>query len=212
MTQISRTKILLANLAISFGLVSAAQATVLFESLPNRTSGFSSVSNGGSTVVGRLTVSAARTVGAIGVLNNLQSGGNLKFFIADAGTGAMLYLSGAKAFAAETGQNLNLTYKVSDGLSFTFMPGTTYAVGSIADRTAYTYADAFQTNTAGGFTSLTGNENVSNYAMPTLNTATNCCAVGFELLDAPLAVPEPGTLALLGAGLLGLGVVRRRGG
>jgi hypothetical protein len=194
----------------ALGTVHSARALVLFESVPDQSAGFAAFANAGSTVVGRLTVSNAETIGGIGVLNNLENGANLKFFIADATTGAFLYISAPKAFAAETGQNLNLTYKVSDGLSFTFLPGTTYAVGSIADDVSYTFIDPFQTNTAVGFTSLSGNLTVSGYAAPVLDAATNCCSVGFELLDAPQAVPEPGSFIVLAAGVVGLGVARSR--
>jgi len=44
-------------------------------------------------------------------------------------------------------------------------------------------------------------------------TADNCCLASsniFSNFDAPVSVPEPGILALLGVGLLGTGATRRR--
>ena len=201
-----------ASLLCTVGAIAPAHAATVFESAPAHTSnGFADYRGAGSTAVGRLTVSDSTVVNGIGVLNYLTSATNLKFFIADATTGALLYLSGAQAFGANTGavNVANLTYKDSSAFSFTLNRGVTYAIGSIADKETYTFADGSQTNTSGVFTSLLGNVNVSDFADPTLSTYQACCSIGFRL-DATPAVPEPATWGMMLAGLGVVGFALRR--
>lgn len=197
--------------------VPATAATVVFESTPLRSNaqvnGFPDLRGPGSTAVGRLTVSSAQTINAIGVLNYLPTASNLKFLIADATTGQILFLSDPKNFSADLGDVTNdaLNYKISNPFSFTFNPGTIYGVGSIADGDTFTFADFVQTNSSGGFTSLLGNINVANFDSPIIDTQNFCCSIGFQLLTGVAAVPEPASWALMivGFGMVG-GAMRRR--
>lgn len=202
-----------ASLFCTIGAFALAHATTVFESDPvrNSSTAFADSRGAGSTAVGRLTVSSSTVINGIGVLSYLTSATNLKFFIADATTGAMLYLSGAQSFAANTGgvSLANLTYKDSSAFSFTLNSGVTYAIGSIADGATYTFADSRQTNKSGVFTSLLGNTNVSGFASPKLDTTQNCCSIGFRL-DAAPAVPEPATWGMMLAGLGVVGFALRR--
>lgn len=192
----------------------SAAAAVVFQStpVPNGTSGFSDARAPESTAVGRMSVSSSQDITGIGVLNFLPADQNLKFFIADAGTGDMLYLSMAQLFSADTGSAEDvgsMTYKLSELFSFTLEPGIIYAVGSISDGSTWTYADYSQTNTSEAFTSYLLNVNVDSFSTPALSTSLNCCSIGF-LLSNDQAIPEPAAFALLGMGLAGLGAVRRR--
>lgn len=194
-----------------------AAATVVFQSDPSVATGFSDSRGAERTAVGRLAVTTTQTINGIGVLNYLRNAGSLKFFIANADTGAIEYISGPKAFTADTGApagtpaTTQLSYKLSDDFSFTFNSGTTYAVGSIADVATFTYADFGQTNSANGFSSLLRNINVNNFTNPSIATAQVCCSIGFELLASPSNnVPEPASIALLSLGMLGFAASRRK--
>lgn len=201
--------------ALGTGMPLPAVADVVFQSTPitNNASHYIDQRSAGSTAVGRLTVSSPQTITGIGVLNFIPMAEYIKFFIGNAATGAMLYLSIPQLFAADAGTSGDvgsMTYKVSAPLSFTFEPGITYAVGSIADGETWTFIDGRQANISGAFTSYIGNVNVSGYAAPTLTTGLRCCNVGFEVL-ADQVLPEPATFGLLVVGLAGLGAARRGG-
>lgn len=212
-------KTVLALAAVASFASIGAHASVVFQSDPNITTGFADQRGEGSAAVGRVSVTTTQSINQIGVLNYLAGAGtqDVKFFIANASTGTLDYLSNAKTFANDgtsgPSGTADLNYKLSDVMSFTFVAGTTYSVGYISNGSNFSFADFNQTNSANGFTSLLGNQNISNYANPELNTGVACCSIGFELLaaDAPAAnVPEPGSVALFGLGILGLQLSLRR--
>jgi hypothetical protein len=87
-----------------------------------------------------------------------------------------------------------------DGISSS---GSTFAFSMFSDAAGT--IPALTTNTAAGFAftidvNLDGMTTVTNYSAPT------------AVVPISTAIPEPSTLALLGIGVIGLGVMRRRAG
>ena len=107
------------SLAVALGasMPLPAVAAVVFQSTPVLgPDGLADHRGNGATSVGRMTVSSSQTITGIGVLNFLPVDEYLKFFIGNAATGAMLYLSGPHFFTADAGAGGNvpsMTYKLS---------------------------------------------------------------------------------------------------
>jgi PEP-CTERM motif len=156
-----------------------------------------------------ITVSAATDITQIGVLVDLNSNGNLKFLIFNLDTHALLFSTGPEAFVDN-----GLTFKLSDPFAdFTLMPGINYGIGAIADvggGWAINNSSFGNPFTMNGITASDDrNGNVLNFASPTLG-GEGSAMIMVELAGQPAAVPEPGTLLLLGSGLIGAALRARK--
>ncbi|MGC4043678.1 MAG: PEP-CTERM sorting domain-containing protein [Armatimonas sp.] len=196
----------------------ASAQTLIFDNSAGTNQGNSQrVPNGQgllSAPLAQITIGATpKTISNIAVDVNLSGTGNIKFLIFDGNasgpSSTLLYSSAAKSFGA--GQQ----WAMSDAFSFTLQANTTYYVGGIADISGFWYLDDTVV-TQSGITSVKPNGNVSNFATPARvangpGSPTAQTDIHVQLFTgAPVAMPEPGTLALLGLGAVGFGISRRR--
>jgi hypothetical protein len=180
----------------------AAKAALIFDNFD--AGGFTTVRGAGDSPGTLITVGASNvTIGQIGVRNDLNANGNLEFLIFDHPSHTLLFASAAKAFVDD-----GMSWKLSDALSFTLLAGQSYDIGAIADIGGLWSFD-ITPESMGGITSLSQNSNFANFAAPFV-TGHAGADVHLQLFAADAAVPEPGALPLLGLGVLGLALARRR--
>ena len=201
-------KIAILVATITLAATTPAGATMIFDgsTLSRDASVFLGV-NGGS--FGRYTFSSATTISSFSTLDALGSAANLSFRIYNSTTGASLYTSAPKAFAADASATIAAgSFKKSDLFSFTFVPGTTYAAGAVSDNGNTLQIGSLSTKTEGGVSLLHGNQNVTGGSF---SPQTNCCGVAAQFFTGETGgVPEPMTWSLLVAGFAMVGVAARR--
>jgi hypothetical protein len=169
-----------------------------------------------TTIAGSTSITSTDTSGVVSVSNLLA---NFSFNLAVGGSTTLNVLS----LTPDPGNGTN-TYNFTITDSFTFAsPGT----GSYGDQGSGTIQVEGHAITGGGVT-WPGGTNGTNISLPggyvvNVNLSnpgftgdsprggdSETVAATFTLVSGPTSVPEPGTMALLGAGLVGLGMVRRR--
>lgn len=154
--------------------------------------------------------------GSLGTVTWYQSGSNVNVTFSMNSGYALLLNGGDLGFTTTGGlvlTNSSLTNFSISGLGASLKPNGT--IGS------FTFDYLYQTSVSGGqqfpttlsFTIL--NANVGQFTGFGTHVCVlggrGCSSTGFAKTGPPAAVPEPGTLSLLGTGLLGLaGAVRRR--
>lgn len=201
----------LAALATAIVLAAAtpASATMVFDgsTLGRDASGVFGI-NGGA--FGRYSFASTTSITSFATLNTLGAPASLTFQIYDSNTGVMLYTSAPKAFAADASASVAAgTFKKSDIFSFTFNPGTIYAIGAVSNDGSTLQIGSFGTKTENGISALLGNQNVIG---GTFGTGQFCCSIATQFFTGEGAVvPEPmsWSMLLVGFALVG-GVARRR--
>lgn len=143
-----------------------------------------------------ITVSAPYTVTSIEALTRVTAAHNQKFFIMDASTNAVVYVSPPKAFAAD---GPTATYKVSDLFpAVTLQPGKTYYIGAIADQSAiYPFRFPAAAVTQGVVTNgvnagLGSNGVVNNYSTPFVAFGSGAqVPIRLNTIFVPVPAPVP---------------------
>ena len=212
MFQKLRLIVLAILVATGFGsFASTALAQTVYSSTPSSVS----VDNGpGSTYVDTFTVSTATPITAIAQRTLAGATSNQRFFISNATTGAVLYLSPVKTFAPDAGAP---TFKRSDDFAaFILQPGTPYVIGMIADVSQAAYYNSNPAPAAQNGITNTGFRIALNRDAPVLAGGSSSLYFDMQLfgvLPTPVPTMSEWAMILFGTVLAGgaaLYIQRRR--
>ena len=161
-----------------------------------------------------VTVSTATTLTQFGFwLGTPTAATTLKYVIWDGTSNSVAY-SQTRTLAAATADN---TLQLSNAFSFNLLPGRTYFFGVVADQDFTVSANLVPPTpvSANGLTLDDPNVVFDGFATPTTSTAIDDrggASLALQLFgtQATAVVPEPATVALVGAGLALVGAAARR--
>jgi opacity protein-like surface antigen len=182
---------------------SAFADSIVFDLSPSNGTTFRSADSGPGQGV---SVSTTQTISGFGFFLDMPFGGDLKFMIWNDNNTSLL-LTDVRSFSAFGTQQ----WVYTDPINFTLNAGHTYWFGVIADNeedVGYIFPPV--NYSANGLTALTsGNSNYSNFANPSF-VGTASAQIALRITEGS-AVPEPGSIALMGTGVIGLaGLLRRK--
>lgn len=196
-------------------MVSAAAAPVASAQLVNTGVGtLTGQPSAGSGLGQGIAVGTATTLTRFGFwLGTAAAGTNVKYLIWD-GTSNSLAYSQTRTLASATADN---TLQLSDPFAFNLLAGRTYFFGIVADQEFTVSANLVPgvPTSANGLTFDDPNVVFDGFDDPTTSTGIDdrggaSLALQLYGTQAAAVVPEPGTVALVGAGLAAVGAVTRR--
>ncbi len=196
-----KLSLLMFTLAILCLATTAFADNIVFDLSP--TNGTTSRGAGDGTGQG-VSVQTTQTLSDVEFYLDSPNGGNFKYFVYDSTNTNLLFLT-----TFNVGPISQMTW-VAAPVNFTLQAGQTYNFGVISDSSAdYGYIFPPINYSNNGLTAITtGNDNYTGYGIPVFS-GNGGAEIGLRLSEA--SVPEPGSMVLLGTGVLGLaGVLRRK--
>ena len=204
MRRIHTSKVALLAAALLVLFAGNAMAGVVFDLSPTNGTTFRGADSGVGQ--GVFVGAAATTITDMAFYLNMPNGGDLKFMIWDSINSNLLFSSVLSGVGASDTQS----WVASSPFSFTLQANTEYWFGIIADNNVdvgYIYPTIGYS--ANGLTADTGgNSNYESYGSP-VSVGNGSAEIGLQLSGG--GVPEPGSIFLLGSGVLALaGILRRK--
>lgn len=171
-----------------FSSGSIGLSATIFDSFtpPNSNGGFSS-QNGGAAI--KISVTQDVTLNGIAILNEMLSGGGLRFTILDESTKQFLYLSAPRSFLADVA---GATWKQSDPFEFNLYGGNNYLIGYVRNVDVNDVGDT-ASESSSGITSELSLHCLRGFDDPTYSHE---CITGIDFGVRLIAIPEPSFIYL----------------